>query len=242
MDIQTHQAVLVLADIGGYTRFIKHHDVALVHAEKIITDLLESVIDQAEHPLTLNKLEGDAALFYALADTDAKGVVRSAFQQVSAFFPAFAAKRAELAGAALCTCSACRSVQALRIKAIVHFGPIVLKRVRQFEELAGEPVIVAHRLLKNSVERDEYVLVTEAVEKVAGSAFGTDGTRATEQCEGIGAVGTVSYAPPGTTTVPEVQQVGQVTKVLQLARLVVYQWSKRFGLIRSQAFPKLAGL
>ena len=67
------KAVLVLADIGGYTRFIKMHGTSLVHAERIITDLLESVINESEFPLTLNKLEGDAALFYAGAGVQESG-------------------------------------------------------------------------------------------------------------------------------------------------------------------------
>ena len=56
---------LVLADIGGYTRFIRLHALSVVHAQEIVTELLEAVIDRAEHPLRLNKLEGDAAFLSA---------------------------------------------------------------------------------------------------------------------------------------------------------------------------------
>jgi len=38
---------------------------SLLHAEAIISDLLEAVIDHAEYPLTLSKLEGDAVFLYA---------------------------------------------------------------------------------------------------------------------------------------------------------------------------------
>jgi hypothetical protein len=240
MDIQPHKAVIVLADIGGYTRFVTNHDLALVHAEKIITDLLESVMDSAMYPLTLNKLEGDAALFYALGDTDAAGVVKSALRQAAGFFAAFASKRADLIAATLCTCSACQGIGQLRIKAIVHFGDIVLKRVRAFEELAGEPVIAAHRLLKNSVVKEQYILVTDAADRLSGGLLGT-GMRATEQCEGIGPVGTVVFDPPP-TPVPSAPRASWGSKILQLARLQSYLMGTLFRLTKRRQFAKLAGL
>jgi len=37
-----------------------------------------------------------------------------------------------------------------------------IKKIRQFEELAGEPVILIHRLLKNTIQAKEYILLTQA--------------------------------------------------------------------------------
>jgi len=59
MEIQ--RVVMVLADISGYTCFMKLHIGSLLHAEFIIAELLEAVIDHTEYPLTLSKIEGDAA-------------------------------------------------------------------------------------------------------------------------------------------------------------------------------------
>ena len=61
-------AYLILADISGYTRFVKIHRASILHAEEIVTELMEAVIDAAGPPLILNKLEGDAAFLYAPAD------------------------------------------------------------------------------------------------------------------------------------------------------------------------------
>jgi hypothetical protein len=41
------QALLVIADIGGYTRFMKVHRINLAHAQHIVARLLEAVIDGA---------------------------------------------------------------------------------------------------------------------------------------------------------------------------------------------------
>ena len=82
-------AVLVITDISGYTSFIKHRAVSLLHAEAIVTDLLEAVIDRAAHPLAVNKLEGDAALLYAETGVDPAPAIRDAVAQIAAFlFPA----------------------------------------------------------------------------------------------------------------------------------------------------------
>ena len=62
------RAVLLIADIGGYTRFMKVHRVNLSHAQYVVAQLLEAVIDAAEPRFKLAKLEGDAAFFYALAN------------------------------------------------------------------------------------------------------------------------------------------------------------------------------
>ena len=43
------------------------HRVNLAHAQYVVAQLLEAVIDGAESRLELAKLEGDAAFFYALA-------------------------------------------------------------------------------------------------------------------------------------------------------------------------------
>lgn len=198
--MQMQNAVIVLADISGYTRFMNLHGMALAHAESIITELLDSVIDHTEHPLTLNKLEGDAALFYALADVNPKAVAESALRQVNGFFQAFSARKKEIDVDGLCNCGACTEVVHLHIKAVVNFGNVVVRRVRQFEEISGTSVIIAHRLLKNSVPLDEYVLLAEAFEQALGGAP-PGGTRITEQCEGIGAV-SAAYYPPGQFVAP----------------------------------------
>jgi hypothetical protein len=169
-DIRLVQAVLVIADVSGYTSFIRHRAVSLVHAEAIITELLESVLDRASHPLIVNKLEGDAALLYSEVGADPAAAVRDAVGQAAAFFEAFAQCLDRVREARRnCTCDACANIDGLALKAFVHVGEIAIKPVRQFEELAGEPVILLHRLLKNHVPVREYVLLSEPVRRLVES-------------------------------------------------------------------------
>ncbi|MEO8001921.1 MAG: DUF2652 domain-containing protein [Arenimonas sp.] len=179
-------AYLVILDISGYTNFITQRTVSLLHAEQIITELMETVIDLAEHPLQVNKLEGDAALLYRECDLGDTEVARSVFAQVNAFFPAFyqcLAKQRE--SRANCTCEACTNIDNLALKAFVHSGEIAIKQVRQFEELAGEDVILIHRLLKNHVLSRDYVLMTEAAR--AGAELSAENLQShCENLEGVG--------------------------------------------------------
>jgi hypothetical protein len=45
---------------------------------------------------------------------------------------------------------------------VAHRGEFTIQKIRNFEELAGEDVILTHRMLKNSIKSNEYWLVTES--------------------------------------------------------------------------------
>jgi class 3 adenylate cyclase len=169
--MKTKQVVLAMVDISGYTHFIRAQKMSAIHAEEIIFELLEAVIDHAEHPLTLNKLEGDAVFLYAeVGAADPVEVARDAVRQAHGFFNAFYARAQTLTKErAECDCNACQRVHDLRLKVILHIGEAVFKTIRQFNELAGEDVIAIHRLLKNSVQEREYILMTEAFYNFAGN-------------------------------------------------------------------------
>ena len=58
------RAVLLIADISGYTGYMHWNRLHLAHAQQTVAALLESVIE-AGKGLKLAKLEGDAAFFWA---------------------------------------------------------------------------------------------------------------------------------------------------------------------------------
>ncbi|MBI4459764.1 MAG: DUF2652 domain-containing protein [Acidobacteria bacterium] len=63
-------AFLLIADISGYTRFMKEHRLSLAHAQEIVARLLESIIDASKDDLALAKLEGDAVFSHSRARSD----------------------------------------------------------------------------------------------------------------------------------------------------------------------------
>jgi hypothetical protein len=196
--MELKNSVLVMVDISGYTNFIRQQNLSLLHAEDIITQLLEAVIDAAQYPLILNKLEGDAAFLYAPSDGDPTAVTQDVLRQTMAFFTAFRRRAMQLSqDTAKCDCSACTNIARLKLKAFLHYGEIVIKKVRQFEELAGENVILIHHLLKNTIPADEYIVLTQPFYDLVGEV--PDFRRQThqEKREGSGEI-TVEVFYPNT--------------------------------------------
>ncbi|MEX2189957.1 MAG: DUF2652 domain-containing protein [Bacteroidota bacterium] len=194
---------LVLADISSYTEFITFNRTSLLHASEIVSELLESVIENAAFPLVLNKLEGDATLFYSDISGDPSRGAADVVGQISRFFEVFDRKTSEIAlNRQSCSCDACQNVTKLRLKVILHAGEIALRNIRQFEELSGENVILVHRLLKNSVSDREYVLMTEAFHELARGVSLGDGETREELYDDLGSIKVRVFLPgqfPGTT-------------------------------------------
>ena len=180
----------VLVDISGYTPFMRMHTISLIHAEVIITELLEADLDKAEYPLTLSKLEGDAAFLYAVLDEngEARLATQEILGQVLAFFEAFRARERSLIACDTCSCEACENIGQLKLKAFLHVGEALIKKIRTFEELAGESVILIHRLLKNTIRSNEYVLMTSNYFELSGGLAEHSPETRLEDCEGMGKV------------------------------------------------------
>jgi hypothetical protein len=200
--MELRHAYMVIADISGYTRFLMLHTTSLLHAEFIITELMEAVISRSEHPLTIAKLEGDAIFLYALAD-DTPEVARDILKQAAGFFEAFSEKERELIACNTCGCQACRSIDKLQLKVIIHKGEVAVKKVREFMELAGPDVILIHRLLKNSVTVKEYLLMTETFFESSGGLPEYEVDSRTEHADGVGDVNVKIYYPVHDDKLPE---------------------------------------
>ena len=61
-----------------------------------------------------------------------------------------------------CPCGPCQQSKNLKLKIFAHKGSYQIKKIREFEELAGESVILIHRLMKNTLPSREYWLATES--------------------------------------------------------------------------------
>src|SRR4030095_6715590 len=76
-------------------------------------------------------------------------------------FNAFHFQRKWLQLHTICPCGACQGIIKLSLKFVVHRGPVAEIKVGKFVKQSGPEMIVAHRLLKNSIENHEYLLITE---------------------------------------------------------------------------------
>lgn len=183
---ELRDVLLVIADISGYTRFMVATATEVRHGQAIVTALLEAVLARAELPLRLAKLEGDAAFLYAVRGPD--GFPGDLGPRLLLFFDAFAEQLARIAGAHVCDCNACKAAPGLRLKVIAHAGKALLHEVGGLQELAGIDVILVHRLLKNSVPGNEYLLLTEAAAIELGGLGGLRLVSHTEDYDEFGRV------------------------------------------------------
>ncbi|MFA5928006.1 MAG: DUF2652 domain-containing protein [Candidatus Margulisiibacteriota bacterium] len=158
------EVILIMVDISGYTKFMLKHKTDISHAQIVVSELMKSVITEIEIPLEISKLEGDAIFCYAMHDsTDAvwQEKAREISDKLYKFFDAFAARLSKLQETSICSCKACCSMHKLKLKVLVHAGKALLYHIGRFEELSGVDVILVHRLLKNNVDSDQYLLLTE---------------------------------------------------------------------------------
>lgn len=152
------RAVLLIADISGYTQYMQWNRMHLAHAQLTVAALLESVIN-AGKGLKLAKLEGDAA-FFSAPDSDAKVVVCDRLSRMRA---SFLERRERMKNDIACECASCEQLDKLSLKFVVHVGEVADQKVKRHVELAGFDVILVHRMLKNTVPVAEYVLMTDPV-------------------------------------------------------------------------------
>ena len=189
MQPSSYKALLVIADISGFTQFMKSHANDAKHAMQVVVELLRAVISAAAPPLKLAEVEGDAAFFYAICKEDGGSARELAAikQQVMSFFRTFYQTLQRLC--ALYPCA--RNARDLRLKVVIHAGNVAIEHIHGFDKLFGMDVILAHRLLKNSVPASEYVLMTEAAYNWLGDFHQLEPERQAQYYEGIGVVETV---------------------------------------------------
>ena len=206
-------ALLVIADIGGYTAFMKAHKTSLAHAQDVTARLLEAVIDAAPN-LTLLEIEGDAAFFYAWPrEGQDAASAQMAADQIVAMHRAFHTVQQNITTLNTCTCEGCVGAGKLSVKFVAHLGEVAIQRVKRVSKLTGLEVIVVHRMLKNTVPLPEYVLVSEPLFHLSDEKIRSHTQSLPQEFEGLGPMQTyfidikdvAAELPPK----PEVTWLGQ---------------------------------
>lgn len=183
------QALLLIADIGGYTDYMGSHRMSLGHAEANTARLLEKMIDAA-HDFDLIEIEGDAAFLSRQADAlDGNATIAATVQAVVSMHRAFHIERQHVV-TNLCPCDGCAQADNLKLKFVAHIGEVATQTIRQRRTLVGIDVIFVHRLLKNLVPVPEYVLLSEALYRAGDGALLDRMHEVSQDLEGIGPVRT----------------------------------------------------
>ncbi len=190
----TIQGILLVADISGYTDFVRQHTRSASHARQITVRLLKAIVSAASPPLSVAELEGDAVFFYALgSQQELPGLTKQVKHQIPRLFRAFAKELKVLSSGPKCSCDACAGIGALRLKQVVHAGEVAVEKIGRFEKLFGLAVIIVHRMLKNSVPEREYLMVSETAFSNFRGFFGLKPEGRVVELDGIGEHRTVVF-------------------------------------------------
>src|ERR671928_45711 len=175
----TRRALLLIADIGGYTEYMQFHRSILGHAEAATSRMLDKVVDAARD-FDLSEIEG----------LDGQATLAAVTQAAVAMHRAFHEQR-RLVERNMCPCGSCTQTSALKLKFVAHVGDVATQTIKRRQKLVGVDVIYVHRLLKNPVEVPEYVLVSEELYRNGGTATSEPAMHGiAQELEGIGPVRT----------------------------------------------------
>lgn len=173
----------ILADIGGYTTFLT--DVGIEHAKEITSHLFNALFKVDPGSWKVGNVEGDCLFLYS----DARQSPQNVFAYVRRLYETFRESIAEVASGSTCRCGACDRSGDLTLKFVVHGGEFDTHDIVGRQELIGPDVVVAHRLLKNSVPVREYALVTTSLAEVARAS----GLKVVPGRDEYGDVGSIDY-------------------------------------------------
>ncbi|HKC37727.1 MAG TPA: DUF2652 domain-containing protein [Chitinophagaceae bacterium] len=155
-----NKGLIFIPDISGFTRFMNETEIG--HSQVIIQELLETIIHANQIGLEISEIEGDAILFYKFG---APPDMNALYKQVEKMFHDFHRYLLMYDQRRICQCEACKTASGLTLKVISHYGEFTGFNMKNFSKnflnLHGKDIIVAHQLMKNDIDLHEYWLVTD---------------------------------------------------------------------------------
>lgn len=150
------QAFFCVPDITGFTKFIATADISF--SSEVIPSLLRKLIDCNILNMKIGEIEGDAIFFYK---TGRLPPVSRVAKQCKDFYKCFSDFIESLEREDPENYNKYLADSQLGLKIIIHHGHISTSNIKGRIKLLGEDVIIAHKLLKNSIEDYNYILLTE---------------------------------------------------------------------------------
>jgi hypothetical protein len=151
-----NNALIFIPDISGFTKFITKCNID--HSNQIISDLINVILNSNLLELKVAEIEGDAVLFYLKGTLPKKEEI---ILQSKRMFIDFHTNLKAIERNFFCKCGSCMTASDLTLKFIAHYGACKEVPIQNSTKLIGSDVILAHRLLKNTVPEREYILLSE---------------------------------------------------------------------------------
>ena len=153
--MKVFNSLICIPDISGYTKFMS--DTELQLSTKVISSLLNEIIYANTIGLKVSEIEGDAVLFYKIGNPPSLQVL---LDQCKLFHHQFYQRIKELRMQYKENEDSEKIPELLGLKIVLHYGEVGMNEIGKRIKLIGEDVIIAHRLLKNSIPHDEYILIS----------------------------------------------------------------------------------
>ena len=171
------EGYLAVANIAGYEVFLIKAE--LEHAQSIIKDLTNTLLDNIEPPLVFLKLEGDAIILYTPDKSFIQG--NTLLEVIENLYCAFSIALETMYRNTVCQCRACRLMNSLDLKFFLHYGTYSLAEIDGQEDLIGTDAIILRELLKHhitdTVDTEGCAFITSACADAMGLNGLTDGMK-----------------------------------------------------------------
>ena len=182
------QAIILIPDISGFTGFTSATEID--HAAHIITELLELHRRLQRDGFHAGRDRGRCRPLYRKGEPLRR---EQLVNQCLRMFSSFHRQLMVIERDTVCQCGVCQTASNLTLKFIAHFGYIKEIKVAQFVKATGIDMIVAHRLLKNDVGSDEYILMTEPCCGAVGHENAGPALQWAKSSQAYNSIGNVAY-------------------------------------------------
>jgi len=152
------KSLLFIPDISGFTEFVQSTEVE--HSQHVIAELLEILIEVNADEYQLAEVEGDALFFYQEEELPS---LESLLAKAEKMFRAFYSHLKLLEKNRICPCNACATAPNLNLKIIAHSGELQFMTIQNKRKPFGTEVIETHRLMKNSIKSNNYMLLSQGL-------------------------------------------------------------------------------
>jgi hypothetical protein len=181
-------ATILIPDISGFTEFMTRTE--LSHGSYAINVLIDAIINAVGEEYDVSEIEGDAVLLIRKGPSPSRKEIQDICLKI---FSEFHFRRKWMQRFAVCPCGACLAISKLTLKFVVHHGPLAEIKVGRFVKQSGPEMIVAHRLLKNSIDNHEYLLMSDKVLQQTTDPFEEIELAWTQSSDEYAAIGKVGY-------------------------------------------------
>jgi len=154
--MENGNALICIPDITGFTRFMAETDIEF--SRKIIPPLLRSIVSSNNLNMVVGEIEGDAVVFYRFG---AIPTLNDLLEQCLTFYTNFNEQLKTLMTDHADDFAKHISSNRLSLKVVVHAADITSTHIEGITKLIGEDMVVVHKLLKNSIQVSDYILLTE---------------------------------------------------------------------------------